>query len=279
MRPAEAARPAPPAPPRPKHRRAWTIAALLSAVLVVAPVACQVLGYGVTRSSILYGGSGGRPVTVVEIVAGDANVTVTPRSDQEVGYRAEVRWSLGAPAVEESWLGDSLRLTPRCSDAESLLGANGGCSVNLGVTVPAGIPVKVTAGAGQVALKGLGGSVDVNVGSGALTLTGLRGDLRAEVGSGSLVARDLTSARADVRVGSGRGEAVFLTPPERVTARAGSGRVRLTLPAAARFRVACEVGSGRCEVPEALRDPGAARVLDMAANSGRIQAGYPDPMP
>ncbi|MGW0898120.1 hypothetical protein ACWD0G_14165 [Streptomyces goshikiensis] len=91
------------------HRRAWTIAALLSAVLVVAPVAWQVLAHGVTQSRVLYGGSGGRPVTAVEIIAGDANVTVTPRADREVGYRAEVRWSLGAPAIEESWLGDSLR--------------------------------------------------------------------------------------------------------------------------------------------------------------------------
>ncbi|MFF4452323.1 hypothetical protein [Streptomyces goshikiensis] len=276
MRPADAARTA---PPRPVHRRAWTIAALLSAVLVVAPVAWQVLAHGVTQSRVLYGGSGGRPVTAVEIIAGDANVTVTPRSDREVGYRAEVRWSLGAPAIEESWLGDSLRLTPRCPGEGGLLSGAGGCSVNLGVTVPAGIPVKVRAGAGQVAVKGLGGSVDASVGSGALTLTGLRGELRAEVGSGSLVAGDLTSARADVRVGSGRGEAVFLTPPERVTARVGSGRVRLTVPAAGRFRVGCEVGPGRCEVPEALRDPASDRVLDIAVNSGRAQVGYPDPMP
>ncbi|MFG2709978.1 hypothetical protein ACGFX2_05365 [Streptomyces goshikiensis] len=276
MRPADAARPV---PPRPGHRRAWIIAALLSAVLVVAPVAWQVFAYGGTRSRTLYGGSGGRPVTAVEIVAGDANVTVTPRSDREVGYRAEVRWSLGAPAIEESWLGGSLRLTPRCSGEGSLLSVGSGCSVSLGVTVPAGIPVKVTAGAGQVAIKGLGGSVDVNVGSGALTLAGLRGELRAEVASGSLVAADLTSARADVRVGSGRGEAAFITPPERVTARVGSGRVRLTVPPAGRYRVGCEAGPGRCEVPGALRDPASDRVLDIAVNSGRAEVGYPDPMP
>ncbi|MFE4210707.1 hypothetical protein ACFRSX_14325 [Streptomyces goshikiensis] len=281
MRPAEAARPAPPAPPappRPVHRRAWITAALLSAVLVLAPFAWQVFAHGVTQSRVLYGGSGGRPVTAVEIVGGDANVSVTPRSDREVGYRAEVRWSLGAPVIEESWLGGSLRLTPRCSGEGSLLGAGGGCSVSLGVTVPDGIPVKVTAGSGRVAVKGLSGNVDASVGSGALTLTGLRGELRAEVGSGSLVAGDLTSARADVRVGSGRGEAAFLTPPERVTARVASGRVRLTVPAAGRFRVGCEVGPGRCEVPEALSDPASGRVLDIAVDSGRAQVGYPDPM-
>ncbi|MCX4539581.1 hypothetical protein [Streptomyces sp. NBC_01565] len=268
-----------PAPPRPGHRRAWIIAALLSAVFVVTPVTWQLLAYGATQSRVLYGGSGGRPVTAVEIVGGDANVTVTPRSDREVGYRAEVSWSLGAPAIEESWLGDSLRLTPHCSGGAGLLSAGVGCSVELGVTVPVGIPVKVTAGAGQVAVKGLGGSVDANVGSGTLTLTGLRGALRAEVGSGSLVATDVTSAQADVRVGSGRGEVAFITPPQRVTARAGSGRVLLTVPAASRFRVGCEEGPGRCEVPEALRDPASDRVLDIAVNSGRAQVGYPDPMP
>ncbi|MBT2406136.1 MULTISPECIES: DUF4097 domain-containing protein [unclassified Streptomyces] len=267
------------APPRPGHRLAWIVSALLSAVFVVVPATLQVWAYGSTESRTLLGGSDGRPVTALEIVAGDANVTVTPRSDQQVGYRAEVSWSLKAPTIEASWLGETLRLSPRCPGEGAVLTAGVGCSIQLGVAVPVGIPVKVTAGSGRVDISGLGGTVDVEVASGEVNLTGLRGALRADVGSGMLRATDLTSAQADIRVGSGRAVAAFITPPDRVTARAGSGRLALTVPPATRFRVRCVTGQGRCEAAEALNDPASPRRLDISADSGRAYAGYPDRTP
>ncbi|MER6315599.1 hypothetical protein ABT237_17730 [Streptomyces sp. NPDC001581] len=264
-----------PAPDRPGQRLAWTVAALLSALLVVAPATWQAWSYGNTRNDTLIGGSGGRPVTALEIVGGDADVTVTPRTDREVGYRATIGWSLKAPTIEQSWLGDTLRLTPHCPGEELLPTLDAGCSVRLGVTVPEGIPVKVTAGSGRVLLSGLGGAVDAEVDSGRVELVGLRGALRAKVGSGTLRATGLTGPQAEIRVGSGRADAAFVTPPDQVSARVGSGRLDLTVPAAARFRVRCESGSGRCEVPEALRDAGSSRTLDLEAGVGRAQATYP----
>ncbi|MDX3535840.1 hypothetical protein PV721_15995 [Streptomyces sp. MB09-01] len=273
--PAPAAARAPaPAPAGPGQRLAWTVAALLSALLVVAPATWQAWSYGSTRSDTLVGGSGGRPVSALEIVGGDADVTVTPRADRQVGYRATIGWSLKAPTIEESWLGDTLRLTPRCP-GEEFWPAAGSCSVRLGVTVPEGIPVKVTAGSGRVFLSGLGGAVDTEVDSGRVDLVGLRGALRAKVGSGSLRATGLTGPEAEFRVGSGRADAAFVTPPDQVSGRVGSGRLELTVPAATRFRVRCETGSGRCEVPEALHDAGSSRSLDIEAGVGRARATYP----
>ncbi|MEU7604902.1 hypothetical protein AB0B78_35985 [Streptomyces sp. NPDC040724] len=273
--PAPARAPAPAAAPAgPGQRLAWTVAALLSALLVVAPATWQVWSYGTARSDTLTGGSGGRPVTALEIVGGDADVTVTPRADRQVGYRATVGWSFKAPTIEESWLGDTLRLTPRCP-GEELWPAAGPCSVRLGVTVPEGIPVKVTAGSGRVLLSGLGGAVDTEVDSGRIDLVGLRGALRAKVGSGSLRATGLTGPQAEFRVGSGRADAVFVTPPDQVSGRVGSGRLELTVPAATRFRVHCTTGSGRCEVPEALHDAGSPRTMDIESGVGRAEASYP----
>ncbi|MFE9632158.1 hypothetical protein [Streptomyces sp. NPDC006463] len=244
-------------------------------MLVVAPVTWQAWSYGSAQSRVLQGGSGGRPVTALEIVGGDADVTVTPRGDQEVGYRAEVSWSLKAPTIEESWLGGNLRLTPQCP-GEGAWGSAAGCSVRLRVTVPVDIPVKVTAGGGRVSLSGLGGDVDAQADSGQVDISGLRGALRAEIGSGHLRAAGLTSARADIRVGSGSADITFIAPPDQVTARVGSGHTALTVPAATRFRVRCEAGAGRCEVPDALRDPGSPRTLDIEAGSGHAVALYPD---
>ncbi|MGW8776939.1 hypothetical protein ACWGNM_02580 [Streptomyces sp. NPDC055796] len=253
---------------------AWTVVAVLSAVLVAAPAAWQVWSYTSSESGTLSGGSGGRPVSAVEIDAGGADVRLTPRSDGQVAYRAEVRWSLAAPEIEESWLGDTLKLTPHCPAVAEFVSSGAGCSVDLGVTVPAGVPVKVTAGSGTVVISGLGGSVDASVGAGTLRLSALRGPLRASVGSGSLEASGLSSPEAEIRAGAGSAVARFAAPPERVTARAGAGRLRLTVPAETRFRVTARAGAGRCDIAPGMDDPAAPGRLDIAADAGRAEAGY-----
>ncbi|MER5887217.1 hypothetical protein ABT160_25630 [Streptomyces sp. NPDC001941] len=267
-----------PAPPVDRvPRLVWTAVAFLSALLVVTVAGWQAWGTATVRGGVLDGGSGGRPVTALEIVAGDADVTVTPRADREVGYRAETSWSQEEPSVEETWLGDTLRLTPHCPDEDgwASVAPGAGCAVRLAVTVPVDLPVKLTAASGRTAISGLGGNVQVEIDSGQLALTALRGTLRATVGSGRLAATGLTSAQADLTVGSGRAVADFVVPPDRLTARIGSGRAALTVPAATRLRLDCTAGKGRCEVPEGLDDPGSRRTLDLTVDSGRADVGYP----
>ncbi|MCX5380081.1 hypothetical protein [Streptomyces sp. NBC_00091] len=259
---------------RRKQRLAWYGGALLSSLLVVTATAWQVRANVGFHTRAVSGGSAGRAVTSVEIEGGRATVTVTPRGDREVGYRAEMNWSFKAPAIEESWLGDTLKLTPRCPGDSVGLADGAGCSVRLAVTVPAGIPVKVTGTSGDVSVSGLEGTVDADVESGALTLTGLRGALRARAGSGELRATALASPQADIRAGTGRAEARFLVPPQEVTARVGAGRLDLVLPPESRYRVTSRAGVGRCEVADALRDPSATGTLDISAESGHATAGY-----
>ncbi|MEV7525343.1 hypothetical protein [Streptomyces sp. NPDC091371] len=259
---------------RRRHRRAWTAVAFLGAFLVLVPTAWQAWSLGAVRSGVLQGGGDGRPVGALEIVGGDADITVTPRGDRQVGYRAEVSWSLAAPSVETSRLGDALRLTARCPGADSWRVFAAGCSVKLAVTVPAGIPVKVTARSGRVSLTGLGGTVDAEVDSGRVEMNGLRGALRAKVGSGRLHGADLTSPQIDIRVGSGSAAVSFIAPPDQVIGKVASGRLALMVPVATTFRTTCEAASGACEVPDGLRDDSAVRTLDMAAGSGRAQALY-----
>ncbi|MFB6616688.1 hypothetical protein ACIGFK_33765 [Streptomyces sp. NPDC085524] len=260
--------------PRRRHRRTWTAVALLGALLVLLPAAWQAFSLGAVRSDVLQGGSDGRPVGALEIVGGDADITVTPRGDRQVGYRAEVSWSLTPPSVDTSRLGDALRLTARCPGADSWRVVAAGCTVKLAVTVPAGIPVKVTARSGRVYLAGLGGTVDAEVDAGRIEINGLRGALRAKVDSGRLHAAGLTSPQADVRVGSGSAAVTFLAPPDQVVGKVGSGRLAVIVPVATAFRTTCEAGVGRCEVPDGLRDDAAPRTLDMEAGSGRAQALY-----
>ncbi|MFD9568802.1 hypothetical protein ACFWBI_03045 [Streptomyces sp. NPDC059982] len=261
-------RPAPDPAARRKHRGAWHGAAALGCVLVLLPAGWQVWTHGSGQSGVLRGGSDGRTAAAVEIVAGAADIRVTARGDGEVGYRADVRWAFGRPEIERSWLGDTLRLTPHCP-GDTLDRADGpGCSVRLAVSVPTGTPLKVSGTSGHITVSGLEGPVDADTDSGTLVLEGLRGPLRATADTGLLHAFGLASRQADVRTGSGRADIRFLTPPDRVTARAGTGRLDLTVPPATRYRVTSRAGTGRCEVQDGLRDPEAPRTLDISADTG-----------
>ncbi|RST01098.1 hypothetical protein EF910_29350 [Streptomyces sp. WAC07149] len=256
------------------QRLAWYTAAALSAALVVSAAAWQAgTGTGV-RTGTAVGGSGGRTVTAVEVVAGPSDVSVTPRGDAQVGYRADLAWSFRRPEVEESWLGDTLKLTPHCPDGSPGFAAGAGCSVRLAVTVPAGVPLKVSGGSGRISVSGMAAAVDAETGAGTLVLADLRGPLRARVGDGTLRATGLTVPQADIRAGAGRADARFAAPPEQVTARAGAGRLDIVLPTDTRYRVSCRAGLGRCEAADALNDPAAARALDIAVDVGHATASY-----
>ncbi|CAM5309114.1 hypothetical protein SAVIM338S_00574 [Streptomyces avidinii] len=275
--PARAATPAGTAPPpRPKHRLLWILAALLGAVFVVLPAAWQAGAYGATRTGTLHGTSAGHPVTALRIAGGGANITVRPRGDRQVGYRAEVAWSRKKPVIEESWQDGTLTLTPHCPDKDSWLTAGLSCSVQLGVGVPDGLPVTVTAASGRIDIGGLGGPVDARVGSGQVRLTGLRGAIRARVGSGRVAATALTSPEIDLAVGSGRATVDFVAPPQKVTADIGDGRLALTVPDATAFRVTPRTGWGRIDLAAGLSDPASPRTLDLTVGSGRVDVRYLD---
>ncbi|MFF2197917.1 hypothetical protein [Streptomyces sp. NPDC058157] len=265
--------PADPAGAAPRAQRvAWYTAAALSAVLVLAAAGWQVRADAGARSGVATGGSAGRAVTALEVAGGEADVTVTPRGDRQVGYRAELRWTFKEPSVEESWLGDTLKLTAHCPGEDLGVTGGAGCSVRLAVTVPADIPVRVSGGSGRVTVSGLGGTVDADLGSGALVLADLRGPLRARVGSGTLDASGLAVPQADVRADSGAAKLAFAAPPDRVAGHVGAGRLEITLPTATGYRVTCRAGAGRCEAEDALRDPAAGRTLDLEAGAGRASA-------
>lgn len=275
--PTRAVPPAPTAPPpRPKRRLLWSLAALLGAVFVALPASWQAGVYGVTRTGTLHGGSAGHPVTALRIAGGGANVTVRPRGDQEVGYRAEVAWSRKKPVIEESWQDGTLTLTPHCPDEDSWLTGGVSCSVQLGVGVPAGLAVTVTAASGRIDIGGLGGPVDVRVDSGQVQLTGLRGAIRARVGSGRVAATALTAPDIDLVIGSGRAAVDFVAPPQKVTADIGDGRLALTVPDATTFRVTPQNGWGRIDLGAGLSDPASPRTLDLTVGSGRVDARYLD---
>ncbi|MFJ5547384.1 hypothetical protein [Streptomyces sp. NPDC093225] len=257
-----------------RARTAWYAVAAVSAALVLVPVASWAVSRQARHQEALAGGSGAQRVRAVEIEVDDASVSVTPGSGGAVDYRGTARWFGQRPTVEQSLLGDVLRLTARCSDGGLPLVVGPGCSLDLAVTVPKGVPVRVESASGPIGLSGLTGPVDARSASGEVRLYGLGGPVRAEVGSGTVRATALTSAQAEVRVGSGSAVVGFAAPPGSVTGTADSGSLHVTLPPGVRYRVRCTAGSGTCTVSDALRDPRAAGVLRLSADSGSADADY-----
>ncbi|MFK8909094.1 hypothetical protein [Streptomyces sp. YS-3] len=254
--------------PRPRHRGRWILVAVLSALFVVAPLGIEVYAQLArqTTSHTSVETSDRHPVRTVEVDAGNAELTVVPGAEGEVRVQERLSWSLRKPKVRKEWDGDTLRLRPECDGRFAVTSL--GCSVQLDLTVPAGVGLTVRSGSGGVRVSGLTGPIDVHGGSGTVKLYGVRGPLKAVVGSGSVSGAAIGSAGAEVRSGSGHAELEFVTAPRKVTAATGSGNVELFLPIGSHYRITGSKGSGTRHIDDSLRDPASDRLIDLSAGSG-----------
>ncbi|MFE9553061.1 DUF4097 family beta strand repeat-containing protein [Streptomyces sp. NPDC006703] len=260
---------------RPRHRAAWTITAVFAALFIVAPFGGSALADALSRTED-YESPGNHvrhPVSAVEVDAGSAQITVTPGADNEVAMGGRLTWSMKRPKVERQWDGDTLKVHTRCNGFVDTYLQN--CSIELNLTVPAGVRLKVVGGSGEIRVRDLAGPVDIQGGSGRIKVRGLKGTVKASVGSGELEAAQLASSEADLSAGSGTVDADFTVPPHRVKASAGSGAVSLTVPGPTRYRVEGGSGSGGRSIQQDLTDDNSDRVLDVSSGSGSVTVGYP----
>lgn len=211
-----------------------------------------------------------RTVSRVVVDSGSGDVTVAAGADGEIRLHERRFWSWSKPVDQVTWEGGTLRLSFRCPPVS--LGP--GCGVDYRLRVPAGVPVEVRTGAGDVTARDLAGPVTLTTGSGDLTVSRLSGGLALRTGSGDVTADGIGSARADARTGSGNVYLSFDAPPRAVTARAGSGDVTLVVPRGDRYRVAARTGSGGVAV-RVDQDPRAPGVLTADSGSGDVTIGYP----
>ncbi|MBD0747209.1 hypothetical protein [Streptomyces sp. CBMA152] len=259
---------------RPQHRGRWILVAVLSALFIVTPLVFGMYGefFGREASHSSVETNDHHPVRAVQIDSGSAAVTIGPGADGEVRVKERLSWSLRKPKVTKVWDGDTLRLRPECGGLLSVTGLD--CSVQLDLTVPAGVELNVKSGSGTVRVSGLTGPVDVRAGSGSVKLYGVRGPITGSVDSGSFSGSAIGSASAEMRVRSGQASLEFVTPPRRVSASSGSGSVEVSLPPGSRYRVAGSVGSGARDVDDALVDPASDRLLTISTGSGAATARY-----
>ncbi|MEV0096639.1 DUF4097 family beta strand repeat-containing protein [Streptomyces sp. NPDC050738] len=267
--------PRPPQAPGPRRRGLWITVAVLSALLIVAPVSAEAWAQ-LARQSRSYTSTETteqHPVKAVEVDGGSSEVSVSAGTDSEVRIHQELNWSLRRPVVSKSWYGDTLKVSTACDGTLALTSL--GCSVKLELAVPAGISVKVVSGSGPVRVSGLAGVLDVKSTSGSVRLYGVRGPTHVRVGSGSVEGVALGSQTVDAHAGSGEVSLDFAAPPRELTGSVGSGEFSATLPPGSRYRVQGSARSGSREIDSALIDPASDRVIDASSGSGTVWLGYP----
>jgi DUF4097 and DUF4098 domain-containing protein YvlB len=125
------------------------------------------------------------------------------------------------------------------------------CSVDIGATVPTGVPIELRTGSGDCTLDGLLGTLSIHTGSGDIDGWALAGtELDATTGSGDV--------RLDVTA-----------PAERVHVRTGSGDVFLDVPSGS-YDLRVDTGSGDEHFHSVSNDSSAPGTLEITTGSGDV---------
>lgn len=232
---------------------------------------------------------------VVDLDAGAATVRLVEGADPVADVTLE--WSCDEAPEAEVFVSEGvLYVVGDCPDGawyEARI-----CNVNVDLQVPAGVPVEVWTGSGDVTVSGmeslsaetgsgdvtlqdLAGGATLATGSGDVTIDGAGGFVCLETGSGNVVAKDV-GADLDIRTdsgdvtvadvagdlfvdtGSGDVDGTGLAGP-RATAWSGSGDVELQLSGSV-DEVDVQSGSGDLE----LEVPAGAYAMTLETGSGEV---------
>jgi len=169
-----------------------------------------------------------------------ADATVRSGAGRRIWLNGNLLGSLAQPSFGWRSTGTGLTLHSRC------WAPTGRCELGYAITAPAGLPLTVSDGSGNMNVSGfrghvtlsdisgnlqasrLAGSLTLSDGSGDITASGLSaGGVRLSDGSGNVTVSGLSAARAGLNDGSGDIAVTGLAAAQ-VTSNDGSGNITLT---------------------------------------------------
>jgi len=188
-------------------------------------------------------------VTALDVASATGDITVTEADRSGVRVVETLHWRGGAdarPRTRREVKDGVLVLRYRCR------GRARRCSVDYRVEVPRGLAVKVSGGAGTIALRGLSGNVTASTGAGRITGEDLAAKrLVGESGAGDVEVR-FGTVPDDVRIDVGAGNGVVHVPPGRYAvtteAQVGERRVEVERDGSAPHRIVVRSGAGDVRV-------------------------------
>jgi putative adhesin len=262
---------------------------VLALVLGVPLVLALIAWTGLTE--VAYAGLGSYPVrlavpvhgSTVSLSASDADVQVTQAAGSQLRLTGKAEYSLIRSTVTWHSTPSGVVVSPHCHFFVGI------CSFSLRTVLPAGKRAVLSAGSGNLTLRGLTGPVSVGSGSGNVQANLLSSTVSLQDGSGDITGSALSGpqvtikassgdisidslASLDVVVSDGSGDIslTFSKVPSRVRVIDSSGDVALVLPPGpARYRVNATTSSGNRTV-HVPTTSGSAHVITVSDGSGDI---------
>ena len=256
---------------RPRRRWIWVLVALATTLFLLGTAGLRVALKAVVEHAAVPAVVYHRELTQLQVVDPGGSVSVSPSPSGQVRIAATVRWLGARPVLRRSWRGSDLSVIAGCPAPDLF----GDCQADLDISVPAGTRLLATAGAGEINVSGLTGSVDAVVSSGSVTLADVSGPVFVRVGAGVVNGTGLSSRRLTATAGSGDVSLAFTAPPQLLALTVGTGSAGVTVPPGSAFRVVRRPGAGPVRLAPGLRAPGSARLLTVQVGTGSVSIGYP----
>ena len=202
------------------------------ALVIGVPLVLAIIGWS-ALTAVAFAGQASYPVRInlpvhggtVNFSVDSGDVTVSQTAGDRLVATGTAHYSLVRSTVTWHTTASGVIVTPECHFV------TGVCSFNLRAVVPAGKPANVSAGSGNMVLRGLTGPVNAGSGSGNITGSALSGpQVTIAVGSGDIAVDGLTSQHVVASAGSGNISLTFGKVPSRVRVSNSSGNVSLVLP-------------------------------------------------
>lgn len=235
-------------------------AALVAGTLTVFLAGCALSIGGLQHRTSSY--TIGSRITTLVVTDQAGDVHVTGGSVAAVSVTVHISFRGTAPTTTHSTASGTLSLNSHCPATET-------CTVGYTITVPRTTTVRVTDGAGTVALGALGGPVTVRVHAGKINLTSLAGSVDATSNAGSIRGQRLSSSNASFHVSAGDIDVAFSAPTAAVTATTDVGAITVRVPDTVQYHVIASAAVGAVHV-SISRSTTAARTITASTKTGSI---------
>ena len=265
----------------------------LLALSLGVPLALALIAWtGLTE--VAYAGLGSYPVhlsvpvrgSTVSLAAGDADVQVTQAAGNRLRLTGKAQYSLIRSSVTWHSTPSGVIVSPRCHFFVGI------CSFSFHAVLPAGKRAVVSAGSGNLTLRGLTGPVSGVSGSGDMQANELTGRVSLQNGSGNITGGALSGPKVMLKAGSGdiafdglesldvvvtdgsgNIDLTFSKAPTRVRVSNSSGNVNVVLPRGVRYQVNATTDSGNRTVG-VLQTTAPGHVITVTDGSGNVSVTY-----
>lgn len=207
--------------------------------------------------------SAGLRGVVVRTASG--SVTVAGDGGGPVSVTAQPHYRGAAPTITRVVRHGVLTVSALCPNEKNQV-----CSVPVGISLPSGLPVRVSTDVGSVSVSHMTGSVKVTDALGSIDLSGLSGSVTAADDDGNIVGHSLDSTRVNLSAQLGAIRVAFLVAPDLVDATDQDGPVAITVPVSGSYRVTAntQLGSVTVTVPRSARS---AHVINASSQLGSVR--------